>query len=123
MMGMSDVSDAVVETLADDAGSFTWVAAVQGSAAAANYQLAVGDPVMPLGGFLSVDPAPTLQQFQDRVADGRVHYYIVSRQPSFTPPGFDDSSEASRIRDWVESTYTEITVDGVTLYDLTKPVT
>ena len=34
-------------------------------------------------------------------------------------PGGDRSAQSSAITTWVESHYTPITVDGVTLYDLT----
>lgn len=87
---------------------------------------------MALGGFGSSDPAPTLKQFQDYVADGRVHYYVESTGlglpkgendsgTPLVPPGANGSTEAEHIKDWVEKNFTPITVDGVTLYDLTAP--
>ena len=33
-------------------------------------------PVMAIGGFNGSDPSPTLAQFQQYVADGRIHYFI-----------------------------------------------
>jgi hypothetical protein len=124
-----------VQKLTEHAESYTWVAAVPGSTEAAYYQLASDQPVMALGGFSSGDPAPTLEQFQSYVADGRIHYYIPSTglgipkmssggsgAQAIKPPGNDGSNEAERIGDWVKQHYSAITIDGVTLYDLTQPV-
>lgn len=134
--GSIAVSGSVAQMLSEDSATYTWVAAVPGSTEAGYYQLASDQPVMALGGFGSGDPAPTLQQFQDYVADGRIHYYIPSMGlglpkqgpndsdgPGLKPPGLaGGTSEAERIGDWVKEHYTPITIDGVTLYDLTKPV-
>lgn len=126
----NEVSAEMVTTLSDDSDNFTWVAAAPGSTEAGYYQLATGLPVIALGGFASSDPAPTLEQFQDYVADGRVHYYIESTALGLPrgmndsgmplmPPGANGATEASRIKDWVEQEFTPVTVDGVPLYDLT----
>lgn len=131
----TQVSDALVQKLTDDAQSYTWAAAVPGSTEAGYYQLASDQPVMALGGFGSGDPAPTLEQFQGYVAERRVHYYIPSTGlglpklgangsggPMLKPPGLDGNSEAERIGDWVKERYAPVTVDGVTMYDLTQPL-
>ena len=52
------------------------MAAAVGSQNASGYQLATGDPVMAIGGFNGSDPSPTLAQFQQYVADGKIHYFI-----------------------------------------------
>lgn len=132
----TQVSDAIVQSLSEDAQSYTWAAAVPGSTEAGYYQLASDQPVMALGGFGSGDPAPTLEQFQDYVADGRIHYYIPSTGlglpampsgdsggPALKPPGLSGTSEAERIGEWVTEHYTGTEVDGVTIYDLTRPAT
>ena len=108
--------------LAVDAGRYTWVGAANGSMDAAGYQLATGDPVMPIGGFAGADPAPTLAEFQKFVADGRIHYYLDPAHPGMPSPGdqFGAKSESAQIRDWVKAHYAATTVDGVTLYDLTS---
>ncbi len=67
---------ALTATLSADAGDYTWAAAVVGSNNAAGYQLASGAPVMAVGGFNGTDPSPTLEEFQDYVADRRIHYFI-----------------------------------------------
>jgi hypothetical protein len=85
--------------------------------------------VMPIGGFSARDPSPTLAQFQRYVADRRIHYYIEGRRPDARTgwgAGETDRSqrtvtEADKIGDWVKHTFTASTVDGATVYDLTRP--
>ncbi|MBY6365814.1 glycosyltransferase family 39 protein [Rhodococcoides corynebacterioides] len=99
--------------LEQDAGNYTWVAATVGSNAASGYQLATEDPVMPIGGFNGSDPSPTLEQFQQYVAERRIHYFLAGGQ------GGRSSGPAAEIAAWVEATFTAQTVDGVQMYDLT----
>ncbi|GAA2667714.1 MULTISPECIES: glycosyltransferase family 39 protein [Actinosynnema] len=101
--------------LQQDAASYDWPAAVIGSNNAAGYQLAANVPVMALGGFNGTDPAPTLEQFQQHVADGRVHYLIAAQMMQ----GESGSDDAHRIGEWVAANFTATTVDGTTVYDLT----
>jgi 4-amino-4-deoxy-L-arabinose transferase-like glycosyltransferase len=103
--------------LKNGAAGYTWVAAAVGSNEAAGYQLASGEPVMPVGGFNGSDPSPTLAQFQADVAAGRIHYFIGGGRGFGNQMG--GSRAASEIANWVSSTYTAQTVDGVTVYDLT----
>lgn len=131
-MHQTEAPDGVVQMLLQNAGSYTWVAATNGSTDAGVYQLATDMPVMALGGFGSGDPSPTLEQFQQYVADGRLHFYIQSAGPGLGSSAADsdsdaaapissaDGREATRISDWVEQQYSSVTVDGVTLYDLTS---
>ena len=111
--------------LSEDADSYTWIAATTGANSAAGYQLATGDPVMSLGGFNGSDPYPTLEQFQQYVADGDVHWYIAGGggMGGFGGGQNGGSSTTSEIQSWVEENFTATTVDGVTLYDLTQPPT
>lgn len=118
------VSEQVTTLLATDAGAYTWVAAASGSmGGASDYQLATGKPVMPIGGFGGMDPAPTLEQFQSYVTDGRVHYYLDSSRPGMPSAGNDSraKSQSEKISDWIKQHYSPTTVDGVVLYDLTAP--
>jgi hypothetical protein len=66
----------MIALLRADADSYTWVAAAIGSNNASGYQLATGEPVMAIGGFNGTDPSPTLAQFQQYVAAGKIHYFI-----------------------------------------------
>jgi 4-amino-4-deoxy-L-arabinose transferase-like glycosyltransferase len=105
----------VTAMLEQDAGSYTWVAAAIGANTAAGYQLATEDPVMPVGGFNGTDPSPTLAEFQQYVADGRIHYFIGGGGM-----GGRESGSSAEISAWVTENFTATTVDDVTLYDLTK---
>lgn len=108
--------------LLQDADGYDWVAATVGANSAAGYQLATEEPVMPIGGFNGSDPSPTLEQFQQYVADGRIHFFIAGGGGlGFGGMGGGGGEgAASEIADWVASTFTAQTVDGVTLYDLTS---
>jgi 4-amino-4-deoxy-L-arabinose transferase-like glycosyltransferase len=107
-------SSQLVALLQDKAGDYTWAAAAVGSNSAAGLQLAARVPVMPIGGFNGSDPSPTLEQFQEYVASGRIHYFIGGG-------GFGNetgSREAARIAAWVAQSFQPITVGMATLYDL-----
>ncbi|GFH38838.1 ArnT family glycosyltransferase [Streptomyces pacificus] len=116
-----EVGSAVVSRLSEDASAYTWAAAAVGSQNAASYQLATELPVMPIGGFNGSDPSPTLAGFQQYVADGDIHWFIAGREGGGgggRGPGGESSEE---IQEWVAANFTEVTVDGITLYDLTSP--
>ena len=106
---------ALVKLLETDAGHYSWVGATIDANSAAGYQLATDDPIMAIGGFNGTDPTPTLAQFEQYVAQGRIHYFLGSG-------GFGGGSgTSSEIARWVEQHFTAATVDGVTVYDLTQP--
>jgi hypothetical protein len=105
----------LVDLLRDNSGRYKWAAATVGSNNAAGYQLGSGVPVMAVGGFNGTDPSPTLEEFQEKVHKGQIHYFLGG---SFMPA--ETGSDASeRIAEWVEATFQATTVDGVTVYDLT----
>jgi hypothetical protein len=72
---------------------------------------------MAIGGFNGSDPAPTLAQFQQYVADGKIHYFIGGG--GFGGMRADGGSSASQeIAAWVQENYAAQTVGNVTVYDL-----
>ncbi|MGK5680673.1 ArnT family glycosyltransferase [Actinoplanes sp. URMC 104] len=119
LLDAATVSDEMKALLEADAGKYTWVAAAVGSQSASGYQLATGDPVMPVGGFNGSDPSPTLAQFQQYVAEGKIHYFIGGG-------GFGGgrsmggSGAGSQIASWVAENFTARTVGTTTVYDLTQ---
>ena len=120
--GLLDASmpdSAVVEALSSNADGFDWVAAAVGSQNAAGLQLGTELPVMAIGGFNGSDPAPTLEQFQQYVADGRIHYFLAGGGFGGQQGG---SEAATEIAAWVSQTFTEVTIGGDTFYDLTQPL-
>ncbi|MET8086135.1 glycosyltransferase family 39 protein [Micromonospora sp. NPDC005237] len=114
LLDAREPSAALRELLERDSDDYTWVAATIGSNNASGYQLATGDPVMPIGGFNGSDPSPTLAQFQRHVAEHKIHYFVGGG--GFRANG--GSSAAQEISTWVAETFTAQTVDGVTVYDL-----
>jgi len=120
LLDAPDPGPAATAALAHDADRYTWAAAVIGSNNAAGYQLAGGVPVMAVGGFNGTDPAPTLEQFRELVAQGRIHYFIGSRMPRARGQA-SGSRAAADIADYVMAHYRPIVIDGVTVYDLTQP--
>jgi 4-amino-4-deoxy-L-arabinose transferase-like glycosyltransferase len=121
-LNSSTSSPALTKLLKADASRYTWVAATVNSDNAAGYQLASGDPIMAIGGFNGTDPAPSLAQFEKYVADGKIHYFISDggRGGLGTGSGTD---VATQITSWVEAHFTAQTVDGTTIYNLTKAST
>jgi ABC-type transport system involved in cytochrome c biogenesis permease subunit len=116
--GGTEVSSAAKTLLSADAGSYTWVAAAIGSNTAASYQLATGYPVMAVGGYNGTDPAPTLAQFKQMVAQGKIHYFISSGTGGSTSSS--GSNASSQIASWVAKNFTPKTVGDSTVYDLSQ---
>jgi len=114
--GSTTVSSALVKLLEQDAASYKWVAATEGSEAAAPIELATGDAVMAIGGFNGTDPWPTLAAFEAAVAKHQVHYYVGQGSQSF-----GGGQGSSTIASWVASHFTSETVGGETVYNLTAP--
>ncbi|MGW8062032.1 ArnT family glycosyltransferase [Streptomyces ziwulingensis] len=118
LLNGAQVDSEARELLAADADAYTWAAAAIGSQNAASYQLSTGEPVMAIGGFNGTDPSPTLAQFKEYVADGRIHYFIGGGGAGGMG---GDSGTSSQITSWVEANFQEITVGSATFYDLTQP--
>ena len=104
---------ALVKLLETDAGRYTWVGATIDANSAAGYQLATDDPIMAIGGFNGTDPAPTLAQFEQYVAQGRIHYFLGSggglgrRQRHIegrSPSGSSSTSRRRRSMAWPYTT-------------------
>ncbi|GAB3731199.1 glycosyltransferase family 39 protein [Amycolatopsis oliviviridis] len=117
LLGTSLPGEDLVALLQKDSEKYTWAAATVGSNNAAGYQLGSGNPVMAVGGFNGTDPAPTLEQFQEYVRNGQIHYFLGE---GMMMRGETGSDAAERIADWVGQTYTPTTVDGVTVFDLSR---
>ncbi|MFE6361382.1 ArnT family glycosyltransferase [Streptomyces sp. NPDC057806] len=118
LLNGATVADEAEDLLTEDAADYTWAAAAIGAQNAASYQLSTGEPVMAIGGFNGTDPSPTLAQFKDYVADGRIHYFIASGSGGGT--GGSDSGTSARITEWVEANFEEVTIGSATFYDLTR---
>ena len=106
----------LVALLTQDADRYTWVAAAVGSNSAAGVQLATGRPVMAIGGFNGSDPAPTLEQFQQLVAEGKIHWFLGGGRMGRSMGGSDT---AQQISEWVAQSFPATSAGGTTVYDLT----
>ena len=71
---------------------------------------------MAIGGFNGSDPAPSLEQFQRYVAEGRIHWFIGGGGMGRSMGG---SAAAVEIAAWVAESFTATSVGGATVYDLT----
>jgi 4-amino-4-deoxy-L-arabinose transferase-like glycosyltransferase len=97
-----------------------WSAAIKRSSPAAALELATRTPVMAVGGFLGIDPVPTLSQFQDYVAHRRIGYYIVPDPNNDRfPVGRDAHTD---ILTWVARNFASKKVGADTVYDLRAPL-
>ena len=115
--GNTQVSRALVTLLEQDASSYKWVAATEGSEEAAPLELATGDAVMAIGGFNGTDPWPTPAAFKELVAKHEIHYYVGQGSESF-----GGGRGCSAIASWVAAHFTKETVGGETVYDLSQPL-
>ena len=114
LLDASTPSADLVALLKNGSSGYRWVAAAVGSNSAAGYQLASGEPVMAIGGFNGSDPSPTLAQFQEYVAEGKIHYFLGGGGLQAN----GGSQAAQEIASWVEENFTATTVGGTTVYDL-----
>ncbi len=115
--GSTSVSSALAKLLEQDASKYKWVAATEGSEAAAPLELATGDAVMSIGGFNGTDPWPTLAVFKELVANHEIHYYVGQGSQSF-----GGGQGSSAIAAWVAAHFKKQTVGGETVYNLTEPL-
>ena len=97
--------------------SCTWAAATYPGQTAARFQLETNRPIMPLGGFAATDPSPTLEQFQDWVAGGRLCYLVVQPEQLKVP---GNSAELLAIHEWVQGAFDPEVIEGFTVYRLTR---
>ncbi|TCC40919.1 glycosyltransferase family 39 protein [Kribbella speibonae] len=113
--GISGVSSELITLLQNGAKGYTWAAAAVTANGAAPMQIASGVPIMAIGGFNGTDPAPSLEEFKELVAQGKVHYFIGSGGGGMMG-GRDGSS--SEIATWVSENFQSQTVGSTTVYDL-----
>lgn len=96
-----------------------WSAAINRSSSAASLELSTNTAVMAIGGFSGSDPAPTLSEFKDYVAQHKVAYYITINNRGHGP-GWGSRGHAD-IAKWVAANFTSKTVGDATVYDLAAP--
>jgi 4-amino-4-deoxy-L-arabinose transferase-like glycosyltransferase len=113
--GASNADEGLVHYLERHQGSSEYLVAVNGSQTAAPFILESGKAVIAMGGFGGTDPAPTLSQFEQLVATGKLHYVYVSSGGAAggaggagggalpgTRAGGQTTTTASAVDSWVE---------------------
>ena len=103
-------SPELVERLKATTG--TWAAATVSAQSAASLSLDSGKAVIGIGGWSGGDPAPTLDEFRQYVADGRIGYFVDGGGMGGGPNGADEIGE------WVAANYEAITIGQSTVYAL-----
>ena len=121
LLGDNSSNEELTALLKENASGYRWAAATTGSQNAAGYQLSSELPVMAIGGFNGSDPAPTLDEFKSFVEEGLVRYYISSEGMGGGQMG--GSNAAEEIAEWVSANFEALTIDGVTVYDLSSAST
>jgi len=116
--GSTAVSSAVTALLKNDTAGYRWAAATVGAESAAPLQLASRRPIMAIGGFNGTDPAPALREFEHYVAAGEIRFFVGASNDSFG----GGSGVAAQITAWVKDHFRSRTVGGLTIYDLTRPL-
>ena len=114
------MSTDLVTLLQQGAKGYTWAAAAVTANGAAPLQIASGEPIMAIGGFNGTDPAPSLTEFKQLVAQGKVHYFVGSGGGGF---GGARGGTSSEISTWVSENFQSQTVGNTTVYDLTTSTT
>lgn len=112
----SPPSQELVRMLRGDKPKETWAAMTVTAQNAALYQLESGRPVAALGGWLGLDSVPTLGEFKELVAEGRIGYFID--QPELLKMQ-KVGNETAAIVKWIRESYAQTTVGSETVYDLT----
>jgi hypothetical protein len=123
----STADTGLISYLEANRGSAEYLVAAFGSHSSSPIIVATGEPVMTIGGFNGGDPAPTLAQFKQMVADGKVRFVLVGGGGMGGGPGGGGpgGGGTSQISSWVTqngkaidaSTYGGSGTNG-TLYDL-----
>lgn len=110
------VSPDVVRFL-ENAPPRRWAALTLGGQNAATYQLALGKPVMAIGGFNGADNYPTQPDIESWAASGAVRYFIHRQGILDWAPVSDRNRQLVA---WIVENFTETDIDGVRLFDLSE---
>jgi len=115
---MSRPSQPMIAAIKSAGTGVRWAAATVGGNDAAGLELATRLPILDLGGFNGTDPALTLEQFKQLVADGKVRYFVDDHGFPFPKSGPTPSAE--KIANWVSERFPSQSFDGVRVYDLAR---
>jgi 4-amino-4-deoxy-L-arabinose transferase-like glycosyltransferase len=111
-MGGGSLGSEAIAWLQANQGSATYLLAAVGSQSTSQIIIDTGEPVVTIGGFGGRDPAPTVSQLEQLVADGELKYVLLSGS------GAGGSSD---ITTWVQEHGTavdDVSVGSGTLYEV-----
>jgi 4-amino-4-deoxy-L-arabinose transferase-like glycosyltransferase len=111
--GSCPVTRSVVSTLQGGGAQYRWSAVTLGARSAAAYQLALGEPVLAVGGYKGTDPTPTLPAFIELVRSRQLHWFV---------PGGTSGAAGDAIKLWVVTHGQPVRIAGCTIYDLSNVV-
>ena len=112
-MGGGQVSSELISYLQAHQGSARYLVAATGSQTTAPIIIETGEAVITIGGFNGGDPAPTVSQLAELVADGELSYVLIGSQ------GGAPGGSSSDVTTWVQEHGTaveSVSTDGMTLY-------
>jgi hypothetical protein len=99
--GGGSASAALISFLEANRDGATYLVAAFGSQSSAPIIIASGQPVITIGGFNGGDPAPTLAQFEQLVAQHKVRFILLSAGGGFGGGGGLGAGGGSSISQWV----------------------
>jgi 4-amino-4-deoxy-L-arabinose transferase-like glycosyltransferase len=97
-----------------DLGATRWAIATYPAQDAALAQLELRQPVLALGGWLGLDPAPTVEEFKVFAEKGEIGFFIDAPAMHETIAG----TQAAAIQEWVAANYAGQEIGGSVLYRL-----
>jgi 4-amino-4-deoxy-L-arabinose transferase-like glycosyltransferase len=99
-------------------GSSKWIVAVSDASTASTIELALGKPVMAIGGFSGSDNALTLDGLKALVASGDLRFIATASGPGGDGGG-GGRQGSSEISTWVATACSALTIDGssTSVYD------
>jgi 4-amino-4-deoxy-L-arabinose transferase-like glycosyltransferase len=106
------VSDELIAYLQEHQGGAKYLVAASGSQTTAPIIVSTGEAVVTIGGFGGRDPAPTVEQLAQMVADGELKYVLLGGDRG---PG----GGSSELSSWVQEHGTavdDVDTGGMTLY-------
>jgi hypothetical protein len=92
-----------------------WAAASPGALNAAQYQLSLQLPVLPVGGFNGGTPYPSVSQFSNYIDSGQVRYYLVRHDSQDIDAEADFANE---VTDWVRAHFACVQMGDMDVFDL-----
>ncbi|WP_457963110.1 glycosyltransferase family 39 protein [Arthrobacter sp. D1-29] len=94
-----------------------WAAASPGALNAAQYQLNLQLPVIPVGGFNGGTPYPTIRQFSEYVESGQIRYYVVRHDSQDIEA---EAEFATELTEWVRANFVAQQMGQMEVFDLSR---